>query len=165
MTSTVTLTATATDSPQRVLRLHPDNPTRDLEENGYTVVRGVLTPERAEDYRQRAYDWLEKMGPNFKRNDRNTWHVKNLPPHEKGGMYQLAGIGHEQFLWDLRCEQAVIDVFATIWGTDELLVSFDGVNLALPLPEDQYHHRGKPWPHVQGIVALVSPSSGIPFSD
>jgi hypothetical protein len=59
----------------------------------------------------------------------------------------------------------VIDAFSKIWGTDELLVSFDGMNLTLPsgspLPSTT------PWPHidqsprkagmqcVQGIINLA----------
>lgn len=33
-------------------------------------------------------------------------------------------IAHEQWAWDIRQEPAVIDVFAKVWGTNELLVSF-----------------------------------------
>lgn len=62
-------------------------------------------------------------------------------------------------------EPAVIEPFAKLWGTDELLVSFDTVNITLPQsivgPYDS-----QPWPHcdqdpakpefscVQGIVQL-----------
>lgn len=42
----------------------------------------------------------------------------------RGGLFNRHACGHEQFAWDVRCEPAVIDVFAKIWGTDELLVSF-----------------------------------------
>jgi hypothetical protein len=40
----------------------------------------------------------------------------------------------------------VIEAFAKLWGTDQLLVSFDGINFTLPsgnnLPQTQ------PWPHI-----------------
>lgn len=42
----------------------------------------------------------------------------------KGGLYNLYGISQEQFCWDIRQEPAVIDAFATIWQTRDLLVSF-----------------------------------------
>ena len=32
----------------------------------------------------------------------------------------------EQWAWDMRSEQSVIDIFSKIWGTDELLVSIGG---------------------------------------
>lgn len=41
-----------------------------------------------------------------------------------GGLFHRYGVAHEQFAWDIRSEPAVIDVFASIWGTEELLVSF-----------------------------------------
>jgi hypothetical protein len=34
------------------------------------------------------------------------------------------GVGHEDLLWRIRLEPELINVFAKIWGTDELLVSF-----------------------------------------
>jgi hypothetical protein len=43
---------------------------------------------------------------------------------DRGGLYNRHGSGHEQFVWDIRAEPALIDVFAQIWGTDELVVSF-----------------------------------------
>jgi hypothetical protein len=39
-------------------------------------------------------------------------------------LFQRFGAGHEQFAWDIRSEPALIDAFAKIWNTDELLVSF-----------------------------------------
>jgi hypothetical protein len=42
-------------------------------------------------------------------------------------------------------EPGVIDAFSKLWGTDELLVSFDGVNLTLP---STTRPPVKAWPHV-----------------
>lgn len=39
----------------------------------------------------------------------------------------------------------MIEPFAKLWGTDELLVSFDAVNITLPGRTDV---KWKPWPHV-----------------
>ncbi|GFZ48428.1 hypothetical protein JCM24511_06176 [Saitozyma sp. JCM 24511] len=111
--------------------------------------------------------WLESFGMGFKSDDRSTWHVGNVPQFEKGGLFFRHGVAHEQFVWDLRSEPAVIDVFAKIWGTDELIVSYDTVNVSLPYPKEEMDEsRTKPWPHVdqsplrtvkhciQGIVNL-----------
>lgn len=73
---------------------------------------------------------------------------------------------HAQFVWDCKSEHGVRDIFAKIWGTDELTVSFgmkcavvslvdvvadlscpDGGTLAFPTPEEADHGK-KPWPHV-----------------
>jgi len=42
-------------------------------------------------------------------------------------------------------EQSIIDTFAKVWGTNELLVSFDGMNLTLPSSDLK---PSTPWPHV-----------------
>lgn len=82
----------------------------------------------------------------------------------RGGMYHGYSVSHEKFVWDVRTEPLVVDAFAKIWGTDKLLVSFDGINLTLPQPERAVPQR---WPHqdqdstirgfqcAQGIVNLV----------
>lgn len=42
-------------------------------------------------------------------------------------------------------EPGVIEPFAKLWGTDELLVSFDAVNITLPGRTDV---KWTPWPHI-----------------
>lgn len=49
-------------------------------------------------------------------------------------------------MWDARQEPGVIDAFAKIWGTDELLVSFDSLNVSFPGRKDRKPRP--PWPHV-----------------
>ncbi|KAK1706730.1 hypothetical protein BDP67DRAFT_528882 [Colletotrichum lupini] len=67
-------------------------------------------------------------------------------------------------MWDIRLEPGVIDVFANVWNTRDLIVSFDALNITLP--RRQGHIPRKKWPHVdqspyrqglecvQGIVNL-----------
>lgn len=72
-----------------------------------------------------------------------------MPFFDKGGLYHRFGVAHEQFAWDARSEPGVVDTFARIWGTDELIVSYDSVNISLPLPKDELNgDRVAPWPHV-----------------
>lgn len=91
-------------------------------------------------------------------------------------MYHGYSVSHEKFVWDVRTEPAIIDAFAKIWGTEKLLVSFDGINLTLPRPETE-GERVVPqrWPHqdqdskirgfqcAQGIVNLVRLPNTLPF--
>jgi ectoine hydroxylase-related dioxygenase (phytanoyl-CoA dioxygenase family) len=44
-----------------------------------------------------------------------------------------------------RREPAVLEAFAHLWGTSDLLVSFDGMNITLPSP---LQTKSSPWPHV-----------------
>jgi hypothetical protein len=89
---------------------------------------------------------------------------------DRGGLINRYGVGHEQFVWDIRGEPGVVDAFSKIWGTSELLVSFDAINLSLPYPKEELeeNNRGGAWPHVdqsplrrfkhcvQGIVNLAN---------
>jgi hypothetical protein len=47
-------------------------------------------------------------------------------------MFHAYGVAHEQWVWDLRTEENVVGAFAKIWGTDELVTSFDGATIMLP---------------------------------
>lgn len=49
----------------------------------YTVVKGVISKERAAEYVDRMYKWLEGFGKGFKADDRSTWHVNQLPEFNK----------------------------------------------------------------------------------
>ncbi|KAM0748166.1 hypothetical protein T439DRAFT_291802 [Meredithblackwellia eburnea MCA 4105] len=117
----------------------------DLARDGFAIIKAAVPPERAEKYRQRAFDWLEKWDIGFKRNKPETWRPENLPVVAKGGMFHHS-IGQEAFLWDLRMEPGVINAFSTLWGTNELLVSFDGANISLP--GEMQNFEQKPWYHV-----------------
>jgi hypothetical protein len=77
-------------------------------------------------------------------------------------------------LQDLDREPGVVDTFAKIWGTKDLLVSFDGMNFTLPPGGDNQMAipQTQPWPHidqdparkgmacVQGILNFASNGPG-----
>ncbi|KAI5478474.1 hypothetical protein MNV49_005115 [Pseudohyphozyma bogoriensis] len=122
-----------------------DDLRQELATHGYYVVREAIPRERALEYRQRAFDWLEGFKLGFDRNDESTWTNAHLPPHIKGGMF-ASKIYHEQYLWDIRTEPGVVGAFAQLWGTDKLTTSFDGGSIML-------HHRkdlppSEKWEHM-----------------
>lgn len=96
-----------------------------------------------------------------------TWVAKNLPVTNSIKAYAYYCVTHEKFFWDARQEPGVIDAFTKLWGTDELLVSFDAMNITFPNRTDV--PRRPPWEHidqspmrrgvhcVQGLMVL-SPS-------
>ncbi|OAA63402.1 Phytanoyl-CoA dioxygenase [Niveomyces insectorum RCEF 264] len=146
-------TETLTQSVAAALNLQgPDEVPDWLKEfrtRGWTVVRNAISKEKALAYADRGYDWLESWDLGFDRKDPKTYKAKYLPSHQRGGLYFLYGVGHEQFLWDLKSEPTLIEKFETIWGTNELLVSYDGVNLSVPDPElPKTDAAFTPWPHV-----------------
>ncbi|EUC42417.1 hypothetical protein COCMIDRAFT_103571 [Bipolaris oryzae ATCC 44560] len=116
----------------------------DFHRDGCAVVKGVITPERAEYYKQKQIEWLQSFGLGFDPKDESTWTADHLPVSFKGGMYFAYASTHEKFVWEARTEPKVVDVFTKLWGTDELLCSFDGMNITLPRQKDL---NWSPWPH------------------
>ncbi|PYH91873.1 hypothetical protein BO71DRAFT_401033 [Aspergillus ellipticus CBS 707.79] len=117
--------------------------------NGWTVVSGAVPRENALAYAEKGYEWLESWKLGFDRKDPSTRKAANLPFHIRGGIYNRNGIGHEQFVWNLKSEPGLVDKFAQLWGTNELLVSFDGINLSLPEKErPKTDPVFAPWSHV-----------------
>lgn len=116
-------------------------------ENGYAVVPRVISPEKAAEYQQAALDWLKSFNnPQLDYSDSSTWTASNLPHMHPANLFMHYGVAHEKFIWDIRQEQRIIDVFSELWNTDDLLVSFDALNITLP--NRPGHEPRKPWPHV-----------------
>lgn len=72
------------------------------DEPGWAVVKGVLPKEKAKRYEDSAYAYLESFGQGFNRNDRSTWVPEKMPYFYKGGLFYCYGVGHEQFIWDVK---------------------------------------------------------------
>lgn len=53
-------------------------------------------------------------------------------------------------MWDLRQDPRIVDIFAQLWNTNDLVVSMDGISLMCP-PEIR---KGgfEPWPHVDQSI-------------
>src|SRR4051794_15505317 len=79
-------------------------------------------------------------------------------------MYINYCAAHEKFMWDAQTEPNVIKPFAELWGTDELIVSFDAFKVTFPGRRDDDF---RPWPHcdqaparkglscVRGLISLA----------
>ena len=139
----------------------------DLQTKGYAIVKGAIPFDRAVKYQEKAYRWLESFGTQLDFNDPDSWVMQNLPVQSKINTFHSYAVAHEKFMWDARLESGVLDAFAQIWGTKELLVSFDSLNVTFPNRKDV--PRKPAWEHidqsplrrglhcVQGIINL-SPS-------
>lgn len=118
----------------------------DLVSQGYAIIKGALSPGKAQNYQQQAFSWLTSFGTPLDLNDASTWTTENLPVQTNLNTFESYCVVHEKFMWDIRQEPSIVDSFAKIWGTDELLVSFDSVNITLPNRKDK--PARSPWPHV-----------------
>lgn len=122
---------------------------RDLEEQGYCVIPQVLSTSEAELLYQRVWhEFIEKAWPKCRMDDRSNW-KEEFPIHDKYGIFK-GPAGQTQVMWDLRQDPRIVDVFAQIWNTNDLVVSMDGLSLMCP-PEIR---KGgfDPWPHVDQSI-------------
>eukprot|EP00877_Chromochloris_zofingiensis_P007156 jgi/Chrzof1/2694/Cz11g25140.t1 len=141
-----------------------------LREHGWAVVEGVLPPDRCESAISAAWDWLESLGTGIKRTDPTTWDASRWPPGNFGIISTLE-VAHQGFVWDVRKHPRVVKVFEELWGTNELLTSFDSINVLRPREYGTSKMKAdyqKPWWHVdqaptrlgmhciQGILNLTS---------
>jgi len=144
----------------------------DLQENGYAIVKNAVPRNRALGYQQKAFDWLLSFDNGLDLNDPSTWTADHLPVQSKINTFNNYAVAHEKFMWDTRLEPGIVSAFARLWGTEQLLVSFDALNITLPNRTDK-PPKGA-WEHidqsplrrglhcVQGIVCLskVGPEDG-----
>src|SRR5690348_11994482 len=94
---------------------------RHLEEQGFVVVRGVVSSEVASSRIAAMRDLLKRLSKGKLTDQEESWRrASNYPFLLHGGMAQY--IGHSQFQWDSR--QDMIPVFEKFWGTKDLRSSF-----------------------------------------
>jgi hypothetical protein len=59
-------------------------------------------------------------------------------------MYFAYGSPHEKMAWEAPTELTINERFKKLWGTKELICSFDGMNISVPNRKDL---KWRPWPH------------------
>lgn len=64
---------------------HYDDWRDEFHQNGCVVIKNVISPERAEYYREKQIQWLKKFELGFDENDESTWTAEHLPVSFKGG--------------------------------------------------------------------------------
>ena len=122
---------------------------RDLEELGYCVIPGVFSEAEAENlYRRVWHEYIEKAWPNCRMDDRSNW-KETFPMHNKVGIF-AGPAGQAQVMWDLRQDPRIVEVFAKLWNTSDLIVSMDGISLMCPpeIRDADYEW----WPHVDQAI-------------
>lgn len=112
-----------------------------LERFGVAIVPGVLTGPECDAMVSGVWSFLEhissawqNMSVPITRDNPLSWRgLSNLYPMHSM-LLQHWGIGHSEFMWAIRQNPAVLNIFSTIWNTppDQLLVSFDGASVHLP---------------------------------
>ncbi|KXS11257.1 hypothetical protein M427DRAFT_115068 [Gonapodya prolifera JEL478] len=133
----------------------------DLKRDGFAGVAAVESPQELERLRARFFDWIEGLGTGADRRDPTTWTDVGAG---RLGVIHGHGISHSQFVWDVRQNENVYRVFSYLWGTGNLLVSFDGACFSEHVqPPEHFPHKWlifPSWAHVdqppteKGLVTI-----------
>lgn len=154
-----------------------DNLANKLAQDGVAVIKDVINQNELVQAREGMWQTLNKLTENLdkpiQKNDHTTWRTlyELYPKHSM--LLQNFSVGHSQFIWDIRQNQKVYDVFKNIWDDEDLLCSFDGLSVHLP-PEltKRGWYRGNDWFHtdqssekvglhcIQGMINLYDVNPG-----
>lgn len=149
-----------------------------LERFGVCVVPGVLSAEECAEMEDGAWNWLESVTRGFevpwRRADDATWasFYKLSPMHSM--LLQHWGVGHAQWVWNVRMNKRVGRVFEAVWrgrcgggvgasasasaDAENMLTSFDGVSLHLPHERTRRgFYRGATWLHTDQSYTRPGP--------
>lgn len=129
----------------------------------------VLSAAECGETKSDLWDWLESLGRGISRVDPESWRGHAWPKNIHG-IVEYPPASHTRAVWKVRAKARIIDVFAALHGTRDLLVSFDRVCIHKPSSAKK---RQQAWLHVdqgyptqgfkcvQGFVTLEDmPSEG-----
>lgn len=126
-----------------------------IQRYGVCIVKSVLNTTECDSLFCGITDTLSYASSNFEVpfdiRDPKTWKsVFGLKP-TKGMMYQSFGLGQCQTLWNLRCNQKIIDVYNSFYGlpngSKELLCSFDAFSFLCPPEVTKKWYDNENWYH------------------
>lgn len=125
-----------------------------LEKYGVAVIPTILDNEEIDKMRDGMWEFLQHITQKFDqpiiKEKPETWCeiYKLFMLHSQ--LIQHWQISSAQFIWDLRQNPKIVDIFARLWKVkpEELLVSFDGASIHMP-PEvtNRGYFRNNQWYH------------------
>lgn len=139
--------------------------------HGFAVFRAARSTELEQAW-EFFWEYVEGLGTGVSRDDPRTWTADRWPSPQFGtGIMPFFGVGQSAFMWYLRGLPRVRAAFAALWGTEQLLVSFDGVVIyrgqALTETDQYWWHvdqnpRSLPdFDCVQGLLQLTPTSPAV----
>mmetsp|Transcript_11874 Transcript_11874/g.21703 ORF Transcript_11874/g.21703 Transcript_11874/m.21703 type:complete len:351 (-) Transcript_11874:124-1176(-) len=138
-----------------------------LDEHGYVVVRDALTETDLRQAEDMLFNFMSSEA-GWDRSDPATWTDASFSSMGNAvlGLVNRRGAGQSDLSWFVRTRHAVFGTFRQLWQTDELLTSFDGLNIFRPWHKHDFLKTEGNWYHVdqgrskvgrhavQGLVTL-----------
>jgi len=144
-----------------------------LTQTGVAVIPNILFKQECDDLINQTWDLLYNLTrqldkPIMKTDELSYRTIYELYPLHSM-LIQHFGVGHSQFVWNVRQNPKVVDVFSKLWKvkSEKLLVSFDGLSVHMP-PETTKRgwYKQNEWLHtdqsfrktglhcIQGMISL-----------
>jgi len=109
-----------------------------VEKYGVAIIPSVLDADECNRIVDGLWEYFAHLTSKWQvpldRNKPETWReiYKLMPLHSM--LFQYFSAGHAQVVWDVRQNEKIVDIFATLWGVkkEDLLVSFDGLSFNMP---------------------------------
>ena len=109
-----------------------------IQKYGVAIIPNILDENEIKAMVNGMWTTLEYLTEKFevpiKRDMRETYaSIKHLRPIETV-IFQQWSIGHADFIWQLRQNPKIVEIFAKIWNVsnEDLLTSFDGASFQMP---------------------------------
>ena len=131
----------------------PEEIKRLIAENGFVIVKDVLTQEECKMMIDGMWSSFEQITADMEipinRNREETWKsFKELEATRH--IYNQYGISHAEFLWQIRQNENILAIFSLLYHCKptDLLVSFDGISIQTPPEQSRSGWFRKVWYHV-----------------
>lgn len=131
----------------------PEQLKETLEEYGVAIIPSVLDENECAEMADGMWNTLETWTQNWdmqiRRDNPVSWkQIRDLfPKHSM--LIQQYGLGHAQFIWNLRQNPKCAGIFAKLWNCtpEDLLVSFDAASFHMPPEVTNIGWHRKTWFH------------------
>lgn len=124
-----------------------------IEEFGVAIIPSVLSEEECQEMEAGMWNtletWTQDWDIQIRKDNPESWkHIKDLYP-KHSMLIQQFGLGHAQFIWNLRENPKCIEPFAQLWNCEpeNLLVSFDAASFHMPHEITKFGWKKKSWFH------------------
>jgi len=136
----------ASEPPRFDLSREADDALRYLQQHGYCVIKGALSPDEIDHAKELLWEFLGSVEPPMRRDDPSTW--VNFPGSADNGVISGFGVGQSRFMWYLRGLPGVKRAYEVAWNTKDLLSSFDGCGVFRPPSVNRSWRTTGGWHHV-----------------
>ena len=109
----------------------------------------VLTREECAETKSDLWDWMESLQRGIDRANPETWRGHAWPKNIHG-IIEYPPASHTRAVWKVRANAKILAIFARLYKTDDLLVSFDRVCIHKPSANQKSQ---KKWLHIDQAYA------------